>query len=129
MVGVEIVDGAQRRPAYNVPLIFGRAPPDLRFRGPLEAQSSVGGPQLDPPDARGTVFDLKYRFCGRDRRCKLSLAPGGRQPPRGKVLLNFSISRMILQQMASLGPPKPLQRCWVPHRSGDLGADRGHIEA
>ncbi len=31
----------QRRPTYKVSFGGGKAPPDLRFRGPLEAKSSV----------------------------------------------------------------------------------------
>ncbi len=48
---------------------MGRVPPDLRFRGFLQAKSSVRGPKIDPPGAQGRVFDLKCRSCGGGRLC------------------------------------------------------------
>ncbi len=43
----------QLRPTCKVPRILGRAPPDLMFRGPLEAKFSVRGRKNDPPGAQG----------------------------------------------------------------------------
>ncbi len=45
----------------------GRVPPDLRFRGPLEAKCPVRGRNIDPPGGWGRVFDFKCRYYGRDR--------------------------------------------------------------
>ncbi len=67
---LERLRGVQRRPTYKVPQILGRVPPDLGFRGPLEARSSVRGPKIDPPGAQGRVFDLRCASCGHVRRCK-----------------------------------------------------------
>ncbi len=59
----------QRRTTYKVSFLGERVPPDLRFRGPLEAISFVRGRKIDPPGAPGRVFDLKCRSCGYVRRC------------------------------------------------------------
>ncbi len=55
--------------AHKVLGLLVRVPPDLRFRGPFEAKSSARGSKIAPPAAQGRVFDLKCRYCGRDRRC------------------------------------------------------------
>ena len=56
-------------PHIRFPFLGGMVPLDLRFRGPLEAESFVRGRKIDPPGAPGRVFDLKCASCGHVRRC------------------------------------------------------------
>ncbi len=51
---------ALRRSAYKVPRVFGKVPPDLRFRGSLEAISSVGALKsiLQGPGEGSSMFNV-----------------------------------------------------------------------
>ncbi len=40
----------------------GMVPLDFRFPDPLEAKSSLRAPKIDPPRARGRIFDHKKRL-------------------------------------------------------------------
>ncbi len=103
----------------SLSFLFGRVPPDLRFRGPLEAKSFVLGAKLDPPGAQGRVFDLKCRSCGRDLLC-ITVSPLVRTPP--KYLQHRQASNNFTFGLFWAGPEHGHEMCFHWVFGADLGA-------
>ncbi len=57
-MSTDVVPAVQRRPTYKVPRFWGRVPPDLEARGPLEAKSLVRGPKIDHPREGSSILNV-----------------------------------------------------------------------